>query len=367
MKGPEVTVRVFLFLYILLVVLAPGSLWAQTAADADFDGSGTVDFPDFVAFAQAFGSGQAGFDFDGSGTVDFPDFVTFAGLFGQTVASVSVREKNFTTSAGTEHQMALVPAGEFRMGSDEGEKEERPAHTVFLDAYWIDKFEVVHAQYVVFLNSVEPQFDSSITPSWAIGNNRYLNLTDPDVLIRQVGEAFELKSLAVSNHPMGEVTWFGAKAYCEWMGGRLPTEAEWEKAARGTDGRTYPWGNELDPRRANYSLSDDPFGEGTTPVGFYDGSEREGYQTLDGRSPYGLYDMAGNVWEWVLDTYDGEYYAKSPRENPKGPGDGGSYLTRGGSWQHESNELPVFRRRGGIPGDANFQYLGFRCVREPEP
>ena len=148
------------------------------------------------------------------------------------------------TLAGTEHQMILVPAGEFTMGTDRGESDEGPAHVVHVDAFYCDKYEVTNVQYLAFLNAIGANVDAA--------DNQLLELDDSGVQIRSSGAAFELKTPAVARRPVVEVSWYGAKAYCEWMGGRLPTEAEWERAARGIDGRKYPWGTRINRRNANY-------------------------------------------------------------------------------------------------------------------
>jgi formylglycine-generating enzyme required for sulfatase activity len=162
--------------------------------------------------------------------------------------------------------------------------------------------------------------------------------------------------LGFENHPMVMVTWFGAEAYCGYYGWRLPTEVEWEKAARGTDGRPYPWGDDFESNNANFYSSQDPFEEivgkqgYTTPVGFYNGSTYNGYQTLDSSSPYGLYDMAGNVEQWTGDVYENQHYR---------------YL-RGGSKQSYGFNLRVWTRNNVSPYYSS-PSIGFRCVRDVGP
>lgn len=155
------------------------------------------------------------------------------------------------------------------------------------------------------------------------------------------------------NHPVVMVTWFGAKGYCESVGGRLPFEDEWEKAARGEDDRAYPWGDTIEPNQANYYGSRDVFEQllgkqgDTTPVGYYNGKNYDGYQTLAATSPYGLYDMAGNVWQWMNDDYEGVHYR---------------YL-RGGSKADYAYNLRVWSRNNVRPDFAS-PSIGFRCIRE---
>lgn len=165
------------------------------------------------------------------------------------------------------------------------------------------------------------------------------------------GKAFRVKA-GYEDHPMTNVTWFGARAYCGAYGWRLPTEMEWEKAARGTDGRPFPWGDEIERNNANFYASRDPFedmgssGSRTSPVGFYNGQTYDGYATLDAASPYGLYDMAGNVWQWTGDIYEGMHYR----------------FMRGGSKDTYEMDLRVWVRNNATPTYFS-PGVGFRCAR----
>jgi formylglycine-generating enzyme required for sulfatase activity len=220
--------------------------------------------------------------------------------------------------------MVYVPAGEFIMGSDEGGRGERPMHIVYLDAFWIDKTEVTNAQY---RKCVEAR--ACDTPV------RTTYYDDADYV----------------QHPVVYVSWNDADVYCRWAGKRLPTEAEWEKAARGTGGRTYPWGERINCDHAQYSKCDGR----TVPVG----------SKPKGASPYGALDMAGNVWEWVADWYDPGYYSQSPGRNPPGPDSGEGRVLRGGSLHSNQRFAHCAYRVGGNPKYWYF-YVGFRCVRGSE-
>ncbi len=251
-----------------------------------------------------------------------------------SIGSTMIREKDGMP-------MVYVPAGEFSMGSENGYDNELPVHTVYLDAYWIDKYEVSNAQYAAFLN--------------ATGGNQkmdgyyWVDAGDEAVRINEQNGTWKVQD-GYGDHPMVEVSWYGAQAYCEWAGGGLPTEAEWEKAARGTDERTYPWGEGIDCNLANYKNC---VGN-TTAVGSYPG----------GASPYGALDMAGNVWEWVSDWYDDGYYSGSPAKNPHGPADGAYRVLRGGSWYNDVNLLRAANRLRGNPNYTGVDN-GFRCVVSP--
>ena len=179
--------------------------------------------------------------------------------------------------------MVLVPAGPFVMGTEGRARNERPAHTVTLDEYYIDQFEVSFAKFAEFLNAMGNQFE---------GNAHWVEVNDPDLRIHLVDGVWKADP-GFENYPMVEMTWFGARAFCAWRGGRLPSEAEWEKAARGTDGRTFPWGETISCEQANYAGC------------VYDALPVDSLP--EGVSPYGAYHMAGNVMEWVADWYDIHY------------------------------------------------------------
>jgi iron(II)-dependent oxidoreductase len=217
-------------------------------------------------------------------------------------------------------EMVLVPAGEFRMGSQEFE-EERPEHRVFLDAFYIDKYEVTNTLYLRFVGAAGRSAPTFWQSRWGTG---------PD-------------------EPVLGVTWSDAEAYCQWAGKRLPTEAEWEKAARGTDGQAYPWGDQWDPGGANFYGAE--LGR-TVAVGSYP----------RGVSPYGVHDMAGNVSEWVSDWYDKNYYRRSPAQNPRGPDSGEVKVVRGGSQRDSPIGLRSARRSHFAP-DTRFDRIGFRCTK----
>ena len=168
---------------------------------------------------------------------------------------------------------------------------------------------------------------------------------------------------------MQGVNWDSAVAYCNWLSAktgkkyRLPTEAEWEKAARGTDQRRYPWGNSIDRTLANF-VGAQTYDTGM-PVGTFDGTRRGDRDTRSNASPYGAFDMAGNVMEWCLDWYSRDYYAASPRKNPKGPANGAYRVVRGGSFFVEGFDLRSAARSAAWPSFQGHRMIGFRAVREP--
>ena len=234
-------------------------------------------------------------------------------------------------------EMVLVPAGEFPMGGSDlsAEADEKDVHTVTLDAYYIDKFEVTNAAYAACVEDdaacKPPIQDDSFTRSDYYGVEEY------------------------DDYPAVYINWTMANAYCEWRGARLPTEAEWEKAARGTEERLYPWGSGIDCQKANYYGPNGCYG-GTTQVGSYE----------EGKSQYGAYDMAGNVWEWVADWYSETYYLTSPTTNPTGPDSGQSRVLRGGSWNRQEFDVRVSNRNKYGPTYFNFD-IGFRCAVDAAP
>lgn len=260
--------------------------------------------------------------------------------------------------------MVYVPGGEFEMGSDNDDldymmqlckeyygdcfrgwfKNEQPVHTVALDGFWIDRTEVTNAQYRQCVEAERcdpPAESSSPTGDLYYGNSTY------------------------DDYPVVYVSWHQAADYCEWADARLPTEAEWEYAARGPEGRVFPWGDTFDATRVNYCDAncefdwadgsvDDGYGY-TAPVGSYP----------DGVSWCGALDLAGNVWEWVADWYDAAYYGRSPSQNPPGPSSGQERVRRGASWHYPPHSMRSAVRFGIAP-DIPDNFQGFRCARDSE-
>lgn len=247
------------------------------------------------------------------------------------VGSTQVSDKD-------EMVMVYVPEGIFTMGTDYGYSYEQPAHKVFLDSFWIDKTEVSNSQYA---NCVSAGYCGM--PLWNGGYNpRYYS---------------ESKN---ADFPIVRVDWNDANSYCEWGGRRLPTEAEWEKAARGTDGRLYPWGEEspscdfANIPNCGFKFSGNIFDLSSV------------YNYADSASPYGALNMIGNAWEWVADWYDETYYSDSPNSNPKGPSSGLFKLIRGGSIDQSASA--VNRTWAGPDSYSSAVYMsGFRCAKDVTP
>jgi len=247
-----------------------------------------------------------------------------------TTLEVGIGSSMIRESDGME--MVYMPGGEFTMGSGLYE-DEKPIHDIYLDAYWIDKYEVTNAQYAICVadgTCSRPSSVKSYTRGSYYGNPDY------------------------EDFPVIYVNWSQADTYCRWAGGRLPTEAEWEKAARGTDARKYPWGESAPTcSLANFGGTGGCVGD-TSAVGSYPA----------GASPYGAMDMAGNVWEWVADWYDSDYYSKSPLQNPTGPASGSYRVLRGGSWRSTGYFVRSANRIRLNPNNTG-NVSGFRCVSPP--
>ncbi len=226
--------------------------------------------------------------------------------------------------------LVVIPAGEFLMGSEGGYPNERPVHAVFVKTFALSQYPVTNAQYEQFVKET---------------GHRVPYLDDPRVESENWNREQLTHPPGRGQHPVVLVSWRDAQAYCEWAGGRLPTEAEWEKAARGgLEGKLYPWGDDIDPSLANYDTR-----TGTTPVGSYPAND------------YGLYDMAGNVWEWVADWYDPKYYQRSPH-HPPGPEQGTVRVLRGGAWLLFPQFCRVAYRFRNSP-DFRFNLIGFRLAQ----
>ena len=256
------------------------------------------------------------------------------------IGSTTVSDKDGMT-------LVYVPEGEFEMGSQDGLSNEKPVHTVYLNAYWIDRTEVTNTMFSAYINDTSYQTDAEKAGfSWLFNGSKW-EKTNGANWQHPHGLSSSLSGL--EDHPVAHISWNDAQAYCEWAGRRLPTEAEWEKAARGMDGRKYPWGNQ-DPNAslANYFLN---MGD-TTTVGSY----------ADGASPYGALDMAGNIWEWVADWYDRGYY-KSQEDwtNPVGPYSGVYRVLRGGAWNTHPISICTFSRFRNYPSNTDY-FNGFRCA-----
>jgi len=238
---------------------------------------------------------------------------------------------NYKTPSLPQHldqSMVLVPAGEFLMGSWTGDADERPVRRVYLDAFFMDKNQLTVGEYAKFLAATSHE----VPPEW-------------NIMSRPMHQ----------KRPVVNVDWEDAAAYCKWAGKRQPTEAEWEKAARGTDGQTYPWGDEP-PTKFHGNVKQELWNNhmGLTPVGMFG----------DGKSPYGINDMAGNVWEWVSDWYDDDYYSTAPLRNPTEPATGLSKVVRGGSWGSGPEGLRSAERETHVPSFQGYG-TGFRCAKTP--
>ncbi len=227
--------------------------------------------------------------------------------------------------------MVLVPAGTFLFGNDYGEVDERPSQTIYLDTFYIDQYEVTNASYAACV---------------AAGV-----CSPPEILYSNLQNVY-YGNPTFDYYPVINVNWFNAQTFCEWRGGRLPTEAEWEKAGRGTDGRTFPWGEGTSCALENLvNCQGDTIQVGSYPTSY---------------SPYGVFDMSGNVWEWTADWYSPDYYATLSAEtrNPQGPETGTGRVIRGGSWADDQYQTRLTQRLQVNPLGVD-NALGFRCARNP--
>ncbi len=353
-------------------------------------------------------------DLTGDCFVDFEDFALMANQW-------------LTGDPNIPDGMVYIPYGGFEMGdhfSPEGDPDELPLHAVLIDAFFMSKCEITNSQYCDYLNSSYPAqlkvASGVVYASSDIGNNYPYCDTSTSSSYSQIdysGGVFSVRTKGgrdMSYDPMVEVSWYGAASYCNWRsseegyescynlstwacdfskkGYRLATEAEWEYAARGgLSGRRFPWGDTISHSQANYRSASYPYDVSptrgghplwlgvfpyTSPVEFFDGSMKykadynwpgstTSYQTTSGANGYGLYDMAGNVWEWCNDWHASDYYGTSPYDNPTGPASGTYRVLRGGSWDFDARCCRVALRVLNDP-DARYGDLGFRIVLDLE-
>ena len=300
--------------------------------------------------------------------------------------------------SGTPSGMALIPAGSFSMGDNfnEGGSNERPVHSVYVSAFYMDKYEVTNDKMVEVMQWAYGQGKLTVTSSSvrnAEGNSQeLLDLDDSACRITWNGSQFGMKALKGSGYPCVEVTWYGAAAFCnyrsqmegrspcydlsDWScdwnanGYRLPTEAEWEKAARGgSSGNRFPWGDTIQHTRANYHSSSSYSYDTSSTRGYHPDYDSDGYPYTSpvgsfAANGYGLFDMAGNVWEWCHDWYDSDYYDTSPGSNPTGPTSGSNRVRRGGGWRYDANYCRSAYRNYNYPAYCNYNF-GFRAVLPP--
>ena len=260
---------------------------------------------------------------------------------------IEISADDGVNTGGIPGELVYVQGGTFEMGSNNGDDDEKPIHSVTLNSFYIGKYEVTHKEYIEFLNSKGVNSDGSYN------GEEYIDMDDEDCAVGYSNGSFYFKGsscASTENTPVIEVTWYGAKAYCEWAGGRLPTEAEWEYAARGgnkSKGYKYSGSNNID----EVAWYNDNSGSKTHEVGTKQPNE------------LGIYDMTGNVWEWCNDWYDGSYYSISPNSNPQGPTTGSYRIVRGGSWYFSANSCRVAYRNDYVPR-RSIGYIGFRLAKE---
>jgi formylglycine-generating enzyme required for sulfatase activity len=263
--------------------------------------------------------------------------------------------------------MVLIPAGEFLMGSLEGEGafDEHPQHKVYLDAYYIDKYEVTNAQFKKFVEATGYVTDAERKGYGEVWNplavTTFMLYDFANVSWQsphRCGDGWlcpQAWKYRLIDHPVVQVSWNDAQAYAVWAGKRLPTEAEWEKAAGGTDGRIWSWGNDFETNIEGTTVHTNIASDNLALVGSFPTDI----------SPYGAYDMTGNVQEWVADGYAADYYSYSPQSNPRGPDNGKFRVLKGGSWRHQkSYQVRNANRAYQLP-DYSSNFVGFRCAWNP--
>ena len=237
----------------------------------------------------------------------------------------------YHTVVGDEgREMVQIPEGPFTMGSKDGDPDEAPEHPAYLSSFYIDKKEVTQGEY-----------------------QRYVKMTKRGKPFVPVFED-DISKITKPELPAMGMSWTDAAAYCKWAGKRLPTEAEWERAARGDDRRRYPWGDDFGSGRANVHGDEDGFPYLAPPGSFE-----------SGRSPFGVYDMTGNVAEWVADTYDEQFYTKGPYRNPRAPEDGEHKVIRGGSWRETEHNARLSKRFQAKMWRTD-STIGIRCAKDVE-
>jgi len=305
---------------------------------------------------------------DGSGEITvvgttalLSDFLVVTGDWDGSVLTVAGAVEQVIPPAPCE--MIYIPAGSFLMGNNGSEPysdyDELPQHSVYLSGYWIGKYEVTRGEYRRFIEAggySNPAYWSSAGWSWKVSNNR----TQPKYWAAAQDWYGGQPFTQTESHPVVAVTYYEAEAFCNWAGGHLPTEAQWEKAARWTGSypNVYPWGNVWDAEKCNNIYDTNPAGGGyeryqTAPVGSYP----------SGASPYGLQDMAGNVWEWCRDWYSSSYYSVSPSTDPQGPSSGSYRVLRGGSWDDDGDNNRCANRNNYDDPNDDWNIIGFRIAR----
>ena len=263
--------------------------------------------------------------------------------------------------------MVLIPAGEFLMGCPEGEGafDEHPQHKVYLDAFYIDKYEVTNAQFKKFVDTTGYVTDAEREGSGDVWNPRAgrcslfrfngVNWQRPNACLEGYGCSKTWENYTIidkMNYPVVQVSWNDVQMYAKWLGKRLPTEAEWEKATRGVNGRRWPWGDLFDPNIEGLIVHANISSDGPMPV--------DSFPT--GISPYGIYNMVGNVGEWVADWYAPDYYINSSRHNPKGPDSGTFRVLRGGSLRDQKAHHVLSTNREYQVPTYRSNFVGFRCA-----